>query len=55
MWLLPGSTPATAAGYTLDAYGGIHPFAVGGRAMPVAIGQYGYWPGMDIARALWGA
>ncbi len=54
-WLLPGSTPATAAGYTLDAYGGIHPFSVGGQALPTVINQYGYWPGQDVARALWGA
>ncbi|TAN34312.1 hypothetical protein EPN29_02810 [bacterium] len=55
VWLLPGSTPNTAAGYTLDAYGGIHPFAAGGQALPAGISQYGYWPGRDVARALWGA
>jgi spore germination protein YaaH len=55
MWLMPGSTPATATGYTLDAYGGIHPFATGGQPMPPAISQYGYWAGRDVARALWGA
>ncbi|MHB8491038.1 MAG: glycosyl hydrolase family 18 protein [Solirubrobacteraceae bacterium] len=54
-FLLPGATPATAAGYTLDAYGGIHPFSVGGQALPAAISQYGYWPGQDVARSLWGA
>jgi spore germination protein YaaH len=55
MWFLPGGTASTAAGYTLDAFGGIHPFAVGGQALPPGIGQYGYWPGRDIARTLWGA
>jgi spore germination protein YaaH len=55
MWFLPGATASTAAGYTLDAFGGIHPFAVGGQALPPGIGQYGYWPGRDIARTLWGA
>jgi hypothetical protein len=55
MWFLPGSTAATAAGYTLDAYGGIHPFSAAGQAIPVAISQYGYFPGQDVALALWGA
>ncbi len=55
MWFMPGSTATTATGYTLDAFGGIHPFAAGGQALPPAIGEYGYWPGTDIARALFGA
>ncbi|MHB8491039.1 MAG: glycosyl hydrolase family 18 protein, partial [Solirubrobacteraceae bacterium] len=54
-WFLPGATAATASGYTLDAYGGIHPFAAGGQPLPASIGQSGYWPGQDIARTLWGA
>ena len=55
MWFLPGSTATTATGYTLDAFGGIHPFAAGGQALPPAIAEYGYWPGNEIARALFGA
>lgn len=55
LWLMPGATPSTATGYVLDGYGGIHPFAVGGQPLPPAIGSYGYWPGRDIAIALWGA
>ena len=55
MWFLPGSTATTATGYTLDAFGGIHPFAAGGQPLPPAIAEYGYWPGNDIARALFGA
>ena len=55
MWFVPGSTASTGTGYTLDAFGGIHPFAVGGQPLPPGIGQYGYWAGRDIARALWGA
>ncbi|TAN34311.1 hypothetical protein EPN29_02805 [bacterium] len=55
MWFVPSSTANTATGYTLDAYGGIHPFAAGSQPLPAVIGQYGYWPGRDIARALWGA
>jgi spore germination protein YaaH len=55
MWFLPNATASTATGYTLDAYGGIHPFAVAGQPLPPEIGQYGYWPGNDIARILWGA
>jgi hypothetical protein len=55
VWFSPGATASTATGYTLDAYGGIHPFAVGGQPLPPSVGQYGYWPSRDIARALWGA
>jgi spore germination protein YaaH len=55
MSFIQGSTASTAAGYTLDAYGGIHPFAAGGQPLPPTITYYGYWPGRDIARALWGA
>jgi spore germination protein YaaH len=53
-WFLPGSTAAAPSGYTLDAYGGLHPFAGGGQSLPPAITQYGYWPGRDIAKAVWG-
>ncbi|MGH7687391.1 MAG: FG-GAP-like repeat-containing protein [Candidatus Dormibacteria bacterium] len=36
-----------AGGYTLDAFGGVHPF---GTAPPVA--ATAYWPGWDIARGI---
>ena len=55
MWFLPSATTSTAGGYTLDGFGGIHPFVVGGQPLPAGIGQYGYWPGRDVALALWGA
>jgi hypothetical protein len=55
VWLLPSATASTATGYTLDAFGGIHPFAVGGQPLPPVISQSGYWAGRDIARTLWGA
>lgn len=54
-FFLPAATPSTAAGYTLDGFGGIHPFAVPGQSLPPAIGQHAAWPGQDVARALWGA
>jgi hypothetical protein len=47
LWLLPGSA---GAGYTLDGWGGLHPF---GGAPPIASSPY--WSGHDIARNLWGA
>ena len=55
MWFLPGSTPSTAAGYTLDESGGIHPFTAQGQPLPASLSQYAYWPGRDVARAIWGA
>jgi hypothetical protein len=48
MTLLPGSH----TGYTLDAYGGLHPFSDGGT-MPGAIAAPAYWNGWDIARGLY--
>ncbi len=54
-WFMPGATASTATGYTLDAFGGIHPFTVAGQTLPAAIGQHASWPGQDVARALWGA
>jgi hypothetical protein len=47
VFFLPGSA---AAGYTLDGYGGTHPF--GGA--PNIVNQP-YWPGRDIAKSIWGA
>jgi spore germination protein YaaH len=54
MWFMPGSSASSACGYTLDAYGGLHPFE-GGMPLPPPIGIYGYWPGRDIAKTVWGA
>ena len=47
IWMLPGSA---SAGYTLDGWGGLHPF--GGAP---AIKSSAYWPGWDIAKGVWGA
>jgi PQQ-like domain len=54
VWFLPSSTPSAATGYVLDAYGGIHAFAGSGQALPNPISVYSYWPGQDLARALFG-
>jgi hypothetical protein len=40
-------SPTASGGYTLDAFGGLHPF---GDSPPVT--ATGYWPDWDIARAL---
>jgi hypothetical protein len=45
--LLPTATAAAPAGYTLDGWGGIHPF---GAAAPVT--GAAYWPNWDIAKRL---
>ncbi|HVH63909.1 MAG TPA: hypothetical protein VNA65_09930, partial [Candidatus Dormibacteraeota bacterium] len=55
MWLPSTATPSTATGYVLDGYGGIHPFSVSGQPLPPAIVSYGYWPGRDIAKSLFGS
>jgi len=49
VWLLPGSTLTAPGGYTLDGYGGLHPF---GNAPAQPSGPY--WGGQDIARNLTG-
>ena len=49
VWLLPGSTLAAPGGYTLDGYGGLHPF---GSAPPPPPAPYFLW--RDIARNLTG-
>jgi hypothetical protein len=46
--LFSNSTPASPAGFTLDGYGGIHPFGFSSGA-PVFSA---YWPGKDLARSL---
>ena len=35
-WFMPGST----GGYSLDAYGGIHPFSSPAQALPANLSQY---------------
>ncbi len=46
--------PATArtGGYTLDGFGGLHPFQVGNSAPPPAAKGGPYWKGWDIARGV---
>src|SRR5438094_1618291 len=53
-WFVPTSTPSTAKGYVLDAYGGVHEFAAGGQMLPPMIFPFGYWNGQDLARSLFG-
>ncbi|PZR70852.1 MAG: hypothetical protein DLM66_02445 [Candidatus Dormiibacter spiritus] len=47
--LVPGSSSASAAGYVLDGWGALHPFAAGMQAPP-PIPNGPSWPGWDIAR-----
>lgn len=42
------------AGYELDGYGGIHPFASAASSLPAAVTNYAYSPGRDTAKALVG-
>ena len=46
--------PATArtGGYTLDGYGGLHPFSIGTTATAPATHGAAYWPSWDIARGV---
>ncbi|HYL69973.1 MAG TPA: hypothetical protein VEY89_01565, partial [Candidatus Dormibacteraeota bacterium] len=39
-------------GYTLDAFGGLHPFGTNAGTTPPAISNPPYWPGWDIARGI---
>jgi cysteine-rich secretory family protein len=55
MWFMPSAGASAATGYTLDMSGGIHPFTAPGQALPATPGQYAYWPGQDVAKALFGA
>ena len=50
--LLPNSTAASYAGYVLDGWGGLHPFASAGRPLPAPAASGGYWRGSDVARGL---
>ncbi|MHB8571514.1 MAG: peptidoglycan DD-metalloendopeptidase family protein [Candidatus Dormibacteria bacterium] len=44
--------PIPAGGYVLDGWGGVHPFSIGGAALPPPAHLTGYWPNWDIARRL---
>jgi hypothetical protein len=50
--LLPNSTDTSVAGYLLDGYGGLHPFAVSHGLPPAIVRQQwvNYWQGWDLAR-----
>ena len=43
---------ALPGGYTLDGFGGIHPFRVGTGPNPPSVSGNPYWVGWDIARGL---
>jgi hypothetical protein len=47
--LFSNSTAATASGFTLDGYGGVHTF---GFVPGGPVGSGGYWPGWQIARSI---
>ena len=49
---LNGNGPKPHGGYTLDGYGGLHPFAVGSAGAAPVVNRGPYWPGWDIARAV---
>lgn len=46
--------PATArtGGYTLDGFGGLHPFRIGATATAPSVSDSAYWPNWDIARGV---
>jgi hypothetical protein len=49
-WVHLTGNVTSSGGYTLDGFGGLHPFATGGGAKPPLITNGPYWPGWDIAR-----
>jgi hypothetical protein len=53
IWVDPAATAVSASGYVIDLYGGFHPFWSAAAAAPVAIVDYPYWTGRDLARAMW--
>ena len=48
--VLPSDT--LSGGYTLDGYGGLHPFSIAGTTAPPAAKGAAYWTGWDIARGI---
>jgi hypothetical protein len=53
IYLDPAATAASASGYVLDFYGGLHPFWSSTTTSPIAITNGPYWQGKDLARAIW--
>ncbi len=52
-WIhLDGGGGNARGGYTLDGFGGLHPFRVGGGTVAPPVDRAPYWPGWDIARAV---
>jgi hypothetical protein len=49
-WVHLTQGSVATGGYTLDGFGGLHPFATDGGAPPPAIRNGPYWNGWDIAR-----
>ena len=50
--MIPGSTETSASGFTLDGYGGMHPFTAGSAASPTTPTDRPYFTNFDIARAI---
>ncbi len=50
--LLPNSTSASASGFTLDGWGGLHPLNAGLASAPTQPGDFPYFPSFDIARSV---
>jgi hypothetical protein len=50
--LLPNSTSTSASGFTLDGWGGLHPFNGAAATPPAQPGDYPYFPFHDIARSV---
>jgi hypothetical protein len=48
--LMPGSTGVSASGFTLDGYGGLHPWKTTSATLPSVPAERPYW-GFDIGRA----
>lgn len=49
---LAGAGVTARGGYTLDGFGGLHPFSVGGGSAAPVVDRGPYWPGWDIARSV---
>ena len=46
------TTCASFGGYTVDGYGGLHPFGINGKTPPSKPRDGPYWKGWDIARSV---
>jgi hypothetical protein len=49
--MMPGSAESAANGFTLDGYGGLHPWNTASAAVLTAPADRPYWNGFDIGRA----